>query len=257
VSKVQELLEEPWKEFALTNAETGFMGKSPCLTFKSPFAEELMETCVISPSKGKRTVIVNIANTINRLLQTINERQFLGFLFLSQEDPFEAALKRYCLERFTDLRSVVFDPFADRKFFELIEQNQMVEATERLTSTRTTGVVLLLWADPQLQPDFAKNVWYYELKRCRKRSTTFVASLLALETLKTTVEAFCTWYESRSEPHPDYDLNLARGRILRDYNLLEFLYKQDFEGLMNGMDQHVWWGRVDFLNESLETRDEE
>jgi hypothetical protein len=261
VSKIQDLLEEPWKEFSLANTETGLMGKSPCLTFKSPLAEELMKTCVISPSKGKRTVIVEIANTMNRLLRTIHQRQLLEFLFLSQEDPLEEALKRYCLERFTDLKSVVFDPCADRQFFELMEQNQMLQAAERLTSTHTNGVVLLLWADPQLQPDFAKNVWDYEFNKCppevcKKCSKTFVASLLALESLKKTVEAFCIWYASRGEPHPDYDLDQARGRILRDSNLLEFLYVQDFEGLLNRMDRLVWWGRVDFINESL-ARDED
>jgi hypothetical protein len=132
VSQVQDLLDEPWKEFAMTNTETGLMGKSPCLSFTSPLVEELMKMCVISPSKGKRTVIIDIATTINRLLQTIHQRQFLEFMFLSEEDPSEAALKQYCLEHFTDTRSVVFNAFADRHFFYLMEQNEMVKAAKRI-----------------------------------------------------------------------------------------------------------------------------
>jgi hypothetical protein len=173
-------------------------------------------------------------------------------------DPFEAALKRYCLGRFPDVKSVVLDPCADRLFFEMMAENQMLQAAERLSGTQTTGVALLLWADPELEPDFAQNVWDHEFKKFQedacersRRSRTFASSVLALGQLKPTVEEFCIWYASRDAPHPDYDLDQARGRVLRDRNLLEFLYRKDFKGLLNGMDQYVWWGRVDFINERL------
>lgn len=242
VSKIKDLLDEPWWEFALSNTETGFTGKSPCLIFESPFCDELLRECVISPSKAKRSVIKEIAAKINRYFQSINEQQLLEFSFLSEEDPFEAALKRHCLGLFPDLKSVVLCSCADRRFFEMVMDGKMLDATEQLFSEHP--VALLLSADPDLDPEFARNVWDYELMRCqeetcerRKRNRIFDACVKALEQLKSTVEEFCIWYESRDD---DSHLD-ALYCVLRDRSLLQFLYRKDFDGLLN---QIHWCGSL-------------
>jgi hypothetical protein len=236
VSKITDLLDDPWWQFALSNTETGLTGKKPCLAFESPFCDELLRELMITPSKAKKSVIKEVAAEINRYLHSINERHLLDFSFLFDEDPFEAALKRHCLGMFPDLKSVVLSPCADRRFFEMLMDGQMLEATELLFPEHP--VRLLLSADPDLHPGFAMNVWDYEDMRCqddtserRRRNRIFDACVKALEQLKKTVEEFCIWHESRDNEghlHPG-----ARSCVLRDRSLLHFLYRKDFDGILS------------------------
>ena len=244
VSKIKDLLDDPWWQFALNSTETGLMGKNPCLKFESPICDELLKELMITPSKADKRLIKEIAANINRYLQSINERHLLDFSFLSVHDPFEAALKRHCLGKFPDLKSVVLSSCADRRFFEMLMDGQMLEATELLFPEHP--VALLLSADPDLHPEFAMNVWDYEDMRFRektserlRRSKIFDACVKVLEQLKKTVEEFCMWHESRdNEQHlyPD-----VRSCVLRDRTLLCFLYTKDFDGLLN---QFRWRGIV-------------
>jgi hypothetical protein len=240
VSKVEDLLDEPWREFALSHTETGFTGKSPCLAFKSALCGQLMNEFVISPSKAKKSIIKEIADKMNRCFQSISERQLLEFSFLSDEDPFEAALKRYCLGHFPDIKSVILCPRADRQFFEMVAEGEILDATDALFSAHPAE--LLLSVDPYLDQDFAENVWSYELNRCQEESckrrmfsSVFAASVKALKQLKPTVEEFCARIVPGDEHYHD-----VRDRILWDYSLIEFLYARDFDGLLRGMDEFDW-----------------
>lgn len=133
VSKVQKLLEEPWKDFALANKEIKWGGKSgPCLEFHSPLCNELLKEYVTTPSKAKKAVIANIAETINTFCRNLLER-FVGFSFLSEDDTFEKTLKQVLQESLPDLKSVVTHHHANSHFASILERgNDPFEALEHL-----------------------------------------------------------------------------------------------------------------------------
>lgn len=219
----------------MSHTETGFTGKRPCLAFKSPLCGHLMNHYVIAPSNAKKPIIKDIAVKMNRYFRSISEWQLLDFSFLSADDPFEAALKLYCLENFPDFKSIILWPRADCRFFDMVAEGRMLDATNELSDVNP--VTLLLSSDPDLDCTFAAHVWSYELRSCieeaceRKRcSSIFTACVTASEHLKPTVEEFC----ARIEPG-DYPYDDARVRIFQNYNLIELLYKRDFDGLLRGL----------------------
>jgi hypothetical protein len=78
VSKVQDLLEDQWKDFVL--ADQGFFKtrRSECSRSRSPLCNELLKEYVTSPSKAKKAVITDIAETINTFCRNISE-SIVGF----------------------------------------------------------------------------------------------------------------------------------------------------------------------------------
>lgn len=132
LQKVQDLLEEPWKHYVLNYEETpGSNRKSPCLKFRSPLCNDLLGEYVTSPSKAKKATIIDIAKTINTHCQSISER-LLGFEFLSEDDPFEKALKLLFLEKFPDTKSVLFHESADSHFASILSEDGPFKALEHL-----------------------------------------------------------------------------------------------------------------------------
>lgn len=142
VTKVQDLLEEPWSEFVLEHRETGCKGKRPSLKFSSPFCNELLKEYVTYPSKAKKSVIVDIVRQINDACRNISQR-LLGFSFLPEVDVSEMSLKQDCLTNFPDVKSVMMERNANRQFFSLLSENKLLESVEHLkhrepeTSCRT------------------------------------------------------------------------------------------------------------------------
>jgi hypothetical protein len=78
VSKVQDLLEEQWKDFVLADQECFKTWRSECPRSRSPLCNELLKEYVTSPSKAKKAVITDIAETINTFCPNISE-SVVGF----------------------------------------------------------------------------------------------------------------------------------------------------------------------------------
>lgn len=182
VAKVQDLLEEPWRNFILEHQETGYKGKNPTLGFSYLYCNELLKEYVTSPSKAKKSVITDIANQINDACRNISD-SLLGFSFLSSEDDsFEIALKRHCLDRFPDLKSVVRSEHANDRFVSSLGENNLFKSVQALLGGDFSVLVGTL---PDISsPYFWHSNWRFaydqnEAEACeRKRnSKTFTACI--------------------------------------------------------------------------------
>lgn len=82
------------------------MTTTPCICLETPFIKDLLNPYILTPSKMKKKILKELADTINEKLCMIAEKNLLTFEFLSDSDPFEAALKQYFGEKLPDLAAL-------------------------------------------------------------------------------------------------------------------------------------------------------
>jgi hypothetical protein len=116
---------------------------------------------VISPSKMKKKILSEIAEQVNNSFGQIFEKDFLSFCFLSDEDPFEAALKGSCRESFPSLEAVVDTRLVDKEFLKLLDESRLLAAVIHLKGRHTLD--RLLWAQDEIASvnlrNLARSVW--------------------------------------------------------------------------------------------------
>jgi len=141
VAKVEKLLDEDWRDFALRNTQTNQTGKQPCLRFSSGLSNALLKQYVTSPSKAKKAIIQEVADNINHSFRLLKESPLCNFDFLTEDDGFQSALKSHCIARFPDFQTLTLNSYANEHFFHLISERKYLEATDRLLDCNFSGPV--------------------------------------------------------------------------------------------------------------------
>ena len=107
------LIDEPWRELAMTytmspsfDRDDATLRSTPCLNFKTPFINDLVKPYILTPSKMKRATKTELVTSINEKLGMITGKNLLGMEFLSDNDPFEKALKDFLQEKIPDIQAL-------------------------------------------------------------------------------------------------------------------------------------------------------
>mmetsp|Transcript_17989 Transcript_17989/g.39328 ORF Transcript_17989/g.39328 Transcript_17989/m.39328 type:complete len:568 (-) Transcript_17989:678-2381(-) len=261
ISDLEALLDEPFRDAALDRRNVEYRygvktSKLPCIRFSVPFVDSLMEQYIITPSKIRKKILKEIAGNINAKLRLIGEKNFLSFDFLSEKDPFEAALKHHFSEELTSLDALLKTKIVsyygrfnqDRrekalindKFFSLLENNRLLAALAHLKENDLSS--FLLPDDDAVQTNnllekLAKNVWFSKLKEedandDRSFGKAFAASQAPFGDARLAIEAYTTWLqENYTEERNDDRRRFARRDAFQSPSALPFLLSRNFEGL--------------------------
>lgn len=107
------LIDESFRGFAMKRAvNPWFQSKGaklstvPSICLETSFIDALLKPYVITPSKMKKKVLVELAETINGKLRMIDQKGILAFEFLTDEDPFEKALKAYLRDKLPSVQAL-------------------------------------------------------------------------------------------------------------------------------------------------------
>jgi hypothetical protein len=242
ISDLISLVDEQWRDTALKHRENMFFSaKSPRVTFLSSFVDNLLKPYVISPSKMKKKILVEIAEQINSQFRRIFEKDFLSFGFLSDKDPFEAALKRSRRESFPSLEAVVDGHYADERFFKFLEEDRLVAASIHLKG-RHMLYYLLLSEDQALSVNMrnlANTVWHMKKdgdstdETIEKHSKeTFTASRATFEDAKAALSEYRAHLENKS--HDSEMVDRALYGVCECWwrtECLDLLLKKNFDAL--------------------------
>jgi hypothetical protein len=139
-----------------------------CFATTVHFVDQLLQPLLSAPSKIKPKLLKEIAHKINRNLGLIGEKNFLGLAFLSEEDPFEAALKQQFGPQLADMACLFglgFRDFVDDKFFYLLENNLLIASFARLKHNDLSCFFLPDGEDsPAAFVWLAKTIWFMKLE---------------------------------------------------------------------------------------------
>lgn len=247
VAKIQDLLEEPWKDWALSHVATGITGKRPCLAFRQPLCDQLLRPYVTAPSKAKQAVIIDIASEINRRFEPVAEME--GFDFLSDDDPFQAAIKPVLQEKFPTLESLVLRHHFGEHAFDLAEEGNLVDAVIECSGMYDWDWAYLLLPADEARRDqndelLAIYVWNKECNNNYEQdalqsetySKAFVAATSSLVAMKAGIQEYFNLLEEKDVEWLVHARELLFGWRHR-HTFLDFIYNK--EGLVTCMAEHA------------------
>ncbi|KAL3903861.1 MAG: hypothetical protein SGILL_010285, partial [Bacillariaceae sp.] len=187
IRDLARLLDEPHREILLKHHavdNTFRPSEIPCVKFEVPFVHQLLEPYIISPSKLRKKILEDIANTINQKIALIAEKKFLTLNYLSPTDPFEKAMETHFrpivssldLEsllttraRYLDVESgtsftrvgvrlrFLKEGVVTNEFLKYLENDDMIAA---LACLEGNNLSCLLGATSDQEKILAKNVWW-------------------------------------------------------------------------------------------------
>ena len=209
IEDMQILLDKPFRNAALMSANMP-IGRA-CVKFSSPFVEKLLYPYVYSPSKMRKKILEETANSINENFRLIRSKRFLSMDCFSGDDPFEIAVKRCFGGKYSSYDALVKTGRLDDRFFDLIRKDRVGAALAYFEATNFDKLLVPSDAKvcdkPRLN-DLAFIVWKKTLDDsddnddddCFTRvfdaaSTTFADALRA-------IDGYTSWLE---EKHPDMD----------------------------------------------------
>lgn len=253
ISRIQELVEEPWRELAMECRATGWTGEAPCFRFTHPSIDRLMLTFIIDPSESeKENAISDVAESINRLFSSAS--RLVDFSFLDESIPLQGAAKEYLLSKFPqDLRSLVFLPeffYGTGAVSELAKEGKLFELTlAMLPKYPDLGAVLLATAfdaHPVRLYGLADTVWRDEYRKVWSQeksessildmySKTFAVAQFSFAQLATPAKEYLTFLESKNVdwmPFAQYQLGqkfsfkyLHQKDYTRLYTIMQGIYR--------------------------------
>jgi len=246
------LLDEPYRSFALKKTELRYsydakVSKLPSVRFTVPFIDDLLKEYVITPSKIRKKILQEMAQTINQKLGLVADKGFVTLDFLSENDPFEAALKAHFSDKLTDLEGLlnmksetghwrhrVTKYYVTEEFFILLEKNQLIGALAHLEDG-DLGCLLLpenekekklastLWRSKWLEDDGDDDQRFYR---------TFAACQTLFPKAKLCLEEFTVWLRKRYPEEEDVRRRFyASTNTSERLSALPLLLEKDFEGL--------------------------
>ena len=237
IAKLAALLEEPWREDALKYKETKIR-----VWFDSPLVDNLLKVYVIAPSKMRKKILQEIAESINASFSLIRDKGFITYEFLSEEDAFESALKRCCLTSLNSYTSFLMS--CTKKFFDFLERDRLFDAlvylkgydfgylllsqsesSETISSTRASNMRKL-----------SSKVWTSELSKAasgveRRFSTAFTASKASFRTAKLALADFEAWLQKKRGNAPCIVISYTMEQLCHGEfeSCIGHLLKRDFQ----------------------------
>jgi hypothetical protein len=166
VMDLAKLLDEPFQKIALKYRKIdNAYGKGPhkflSFRFKVDLVDELMKPYVVSPSKLRKKNLEDIAKTLNSKFSLINRENFLELAFLSENDPFEAALKAHFRPLLPDMKSLFKMAHMRSRFWDYLERRYYITTLAYLVSWDLT---CLLERETKEETRLADTIWFHSLK---------------------------------------------------------------------------------------------
>lgn len=226
-------LDEPFRDAALMSSNMPF-GRA-CVTFNSPFVENLLYSYVCSPSKMRKKILVETATTINEKFRLIKSKGFLNMDSFSGDDPFEIAVKKCFGGKYSSYVAVVEKNRLDDRFFDLLQKDRCMAALTYFEETNFGKI--LMPADAKLRDlrkldDLAYIVWKKTLDDINDTDSdddyrfarVFAAGSTTFADARLAIDCYISWLE---EKHPDMEeerklhaINEAHGS---SYSLVDLL----------------------------------
>lgn len=132
LDKLTPLIDEGFREVAMRRFESRWfrepsakLSSTPCVCMETPFIDGILQLYTITPSKMKKKIQIELAETINGKLRFIAEKNLFAMEFLSDGDPFEAALKRYFGEVLPNFEALFQKDRSNNKYQNKCETNRI------------------------------------------------------------------------------------------------------------------------------------
>ncbi|CAJ1931439.1 unnamed protein product [Cylindrotheca closterium] len=187
------MLNEPFRDMLLKKHQMKYdawaigISKLPVVRFDIAYVDKLLRPYIITPSKLRKKLLAEIANTINEIFSPL--AKFSTLDFLSDEDPFDMALKTHFGTKFHDLPGLLgmvteiedchveAKKMVDERFFDRMEKGQLISALARLVQNDLSCILSLKPEDsvvrmrPTLvgaETTLARTVWLDSLTKEQK-----------------------------------------------------------------------------------------
>eukprot|EP00978_Attheya_sp_CCMP212_P024175 scaffold75561_cov55-Attheya_sp.AAC.8 len=260
IAKLAAMLDESFRDAALKRTNIAYNIVTPCMRFNLPFVHNLMEPYIIIPGNIRKHILKEIADEINSKLRLIEEKHLWTLDFLSENDPFEAALKQHFSKTALASYDNLFDntryvsPYsgytvnrferglADDKFFKFLKKDQLLDALAHL---RVKDLSFLLLPDENavqrdpLEKKLAKNIWFSNLDKDAsddgRYSRAFASSQISFREATLALKAYSLWLMNKKN-NDLRRLNFARHNAFESSSALPFLASKDFYGLYKHQD---------------------
>jgi hypothetical protein len=219
-----------------------------------------MEPYILIPGNIRKHILREIADKINSKLRLIEKKHLLTLDFLSENDPFEAALKQHFSETTLASYDNLFDTkhashysahtinrfksrsLTDDKFFKFLKNDQLLDALAHL---RVKDLSILLLPDKdavQREPllkKLAKNIWFSNLDEDAsddgRYGRAFASSQISFREATLALKAYSLWLTNKKH-NGLRRLKFARHHAFESSSALPFLASKDFYGLYKHQD---------------------
>jgi len=243
LTKIQEQLDEPWRDYALSfhyASDAERQARKAFLVLDCAACDQVLRFYVHNPRECRAAEIRDAATQINEYFKTLEESSFLDFSFLSDTRPFERCLRQFCQAKLHDRSSLVRLPGANQLFFELLNQRQYFDALLQVYfDGGSIYKIILAVLSFQDSATVAQNL-VNEKERQHNSIVLGRRQCLAaiynsyqedLPQLLELVSEYCGWLQSR-EDFDDALLDRARNFALLDSSCLSALRRKDFVELL-------------------------
>mmetsp|Transcript_35725 Transcript_35725/g.86453 ORF Transcript_35725/g.86453 Transcript_35725/m.86453 type:complete len:571 (-) Transcript_35725:2069-3781(-) len=265
IADLKDLLEEPYKELALSRKEVDYCNngsstkvnsKAPIVRFDVAFVDKLLRPFVVSPSKLRKKALVDIAKNINEKLSLLSTTNFATLSFLSEDDAFEAGLKDHFGTKFTDIESLFNMTIGDEllsyskkkksgfraqtmindRFFGLLEKGQLISALAHLVR-KDLSSCLFPAAHSVGETKLARTIWFHTLKGKgdddQQFRTAYTVTTALLPKARRGLEGYSTWMEKafRRDTNRDERRSFAFEKACSDASVLSLLVAESFREL--------------------------
>lgn len=236
------MIDETYRELAMKRKQNRvFSAKQPCISLDTPFFDSLVKPYIVAPSKLTKKIMAELVASINGKLRLIGDTNLLGMEYLSENDPFEMALKSFLRELLPNVEALFsvggrvqmyswgsFESHINDSFFNLLQSGALLDAVIYLTIDKLSPMLLTMEPSAEIArstahdedtlKNLAKTLWGWKHSSNNEQPYSAFKVAFAARTAKfvealTALDEYSTWL---IENMPDWTTEQRTNQLRRN-----------------------------------------
>jgi hypothetical protein len=236
------MIDETYRELAMKRKQNRvFSAKQPCISLDTPFFDSLVKPYIVAPSKLTKKIMAELVASINGKLRLVGDTNLLGMEYLSENDPFEMALKSFLRELLPNVEALFsvggrvqmyswgsFESHINDTFFNLLQSGALLDAVIYLTIDKLSPMLLTMEPSAEIArstahdedtlKNLAKTLWGWKHSSNNEQPYSAFKVAFAARTAKfvealTALDEYSTWL---IENMPDWTTEQRTNQIRRN-----------------------------------------